>query len=369
MNRIYILISLICILSSCKNENKTGELDYFTCNYYGAMHSFTPNKYFNGNNNQQFENDATKAVTSILNEVGLTKNFEIIEDSTVDNAAAVIINKKRYIIYNNNFMNIANEISNNSWSSISILAHEIGHHLQGHTLSNSGSRPPIELEADKFSGFVLAKMGASLEDAQSAILHFVSENASLTHPGRSERLNAIAKGFKEGQLSKNKTSINNVRNSSSTISDFYSLSKQSKIDYVLQNKIGSDWRLETLGDFITDPFDLSHIKEVRKKDSNFPFTAFGDFDNDGSQDIALKIFKNGTSKLIIYNPQIDKVYWWEDDVNGSVIKRVDSSEIESFDGTQPYNMQSDGLMVEYLEVSNYFIFWNGNQFSKLWTSD
>lgn len=238
-------------------------------------------------------------------------------------------------------MNVANEISNNSWSSISILAHEIGHHLQGHTLSNSGSRPPIELEADKFSGFVLAKMGASLEDAQSAILHLVSDNASHSHPGRSARLDAIAFGFKEGQANKTKTNINNINNSSASNSEFYNLSKQSKIDYVLQNKVGSDWRLETLGDFVTDPYDLELIDNVRKKDSNFPFTAFGDFDNDGSQDIALKIFKNGTSKVVIYNPQIDKIYWWEDDVNGAVIKRVDSSELESFDGSQPYNMQSD----------------------------
>ena len=28
------------------------------------------------------------------------------------------------------------------------VAHEIGHHLQGHTIQRGGSRPPIELEAD-----------------------------------------------------------------------------------------------------------------------------------------------------------------------------------------------------------------------------
>jgi len=358
------------VISSCKEEKNSNNENYYTCNYYGTINSFSPKKYFSGKNNKYVESDATKAVTAILNEVGLTKNFEIIEDNSIDNAIAIVINKKRYIIYNNNFMNIANDISNNSWSSISILAHEIGHHLQGHTLSNIGSRPPLELEADKFSGFVLAKMGATLEDAQSAILHLVSENPTSTHPGRSERLNAIALGFKDGQASKNKININSVNHKGlSSKADFYNLSKQSKIDFVIQNKIGSDWRLETLGDFITNPYDLQHIKNIRKKDSNFPFTAFGDFDNDGSQDIALKIYKNGNSKLIIYNPQIDKLYWWDEDVNGSVIKRVDSSELESYDGSQPYNMQSDGLMVEYLEVSAYYIFWNGNEFSQIWISD
>jgi len=366
MKKKILFLIILFFLINC-NQNKS--LEYFTCNYYGTINSFTPNKYLNISTNHNFENDATKAVSAILNEVGLSKNFEIIEDSSIDNAIAIVINNKRYIIYNNNFMNLANEISNNSWSSISILAHEIGHHLQGHTISNKGSRPPIELEADKFSGFVLAKLGASLEDAQSAILHLVSDNASNTHPGRKERLNAIAEGFKEGQKAKNKINIDKINKSRNLKAEFYDLSKQSKIDYILKNKLGSDWRLEILGDFITNPYDLQIIKEVRKKDSNFPFVAFGDFDNDGSQDIALKIFKNGISKLVIYNPQIDKLYWWEDDVDGAVIKRVDASELEAFDGNQPFNMETDGIMVEYLETSLYYVFWNGNQFSQIWIAD
>ena len=96
----------------------------------------------------------------------------------------MVIDDKRYIIYNSNFMKIANEISNNSWSSISILAHEIGHHLQGHTLNNNGSRPAIELEADKFSGFVLGAVtagrstGSHLDNLRAFVwlklLHFIS---------------------------------------------------------------------------------------------------------------------------------------------------------------------------------------------------
>ena len=362
---IYSIVTTLLI--SCNSDKKQVDNDYFTCNYYGSSNSFSSENYKNINNNKFNQVEAEEAVTAILNEVGLTKNFEVLEDSQIDNAVAVVIDDKRYIIYNSNFMKIANEISNNSWSSISILAHEIGHHLQGHTLNNNGSRPAIELEADKFSGFVLAKMGASLEDAQSAILHLVSENPSQTHPGRSSRLNAIAIGYNEGNNSKKRRKNENEIESSN--SEFYNLSKQSKIEYVLKNKVGSDWRLETIQDAFSDPYDLELIKKIRKTDSNFPFTAFGDFDNDGSQDIALKIYKNGISNLIIYNPQIDKIFWWDESVKGAAIKRVDSSEIDSFDGSQPFNMQSDGLMVEYFEISTYFIFWNGNEFNKISTSD
>lgn len=71
----------------------------------------------------------------------------------------------------------------------------IGHHLNGHTLSRQGSNHADELEADEFSGFVLRKMGASLEEAQAAMKVLSDERSSATHPGRSYRLAAISKGW------------------------------------------------------------------------------------------------------------------------------------------------------------------------------
>ena len=77
------------------------------------------------------------------------------------------------------------------------MAHEIGHHLSGHTIVPGGSQPPIELESDKFSGFVLFKMGAPLKDAQNAIATLIPEKDGETHPGRRKRLAAIAAGWTE----------------------------------------------------------------------------------------------------------------------------------------------------------------------------
>ena len=56
---------------------------------------------------------------------------------------------------------------------LSILAHEIGHHVNGHTLGEkettlSESRQ-MELEADEYSGLYMFKLGASLSQAQEAI--------------------------------------------------------------------------------------------------------------------------------------------------------------------------------------------------------
>ncbi|MEP6847047.1 MAG: hypothetical protein ABI861_13635, partial [Panacibacter sp.] len=74
-------------------------------------------------------------------------------------------------------------------------AHEIGHHLSGHTLLQGGSRPDLELEADRFSGYILYKMGATLDDAQIAIKIFSSDNSSSTHPAKKSRLVAITNGW------------------------------------------------------------------------------------------------------------------------------------------------------------------------------
>ena len=75
------------------------------------------------------------------------------------------------------------------------MAHEIGHHLSGHTITPGGSQPPTELEADKFSGFVLYKMGSSLSDAKKALETLVPEQDGRTHPGRRKRVAAIQDGW------------------------------------------------------------------------------------------------------------------------------------------------------------------------------
>ena len=134
-------------------------------------------------------------VQEIINVIGLKPRFEL-RAANIDNAAAVVYNGKRYILYNERFLAEINNAVHTDWAGVSIIAHEIGHHLNGHTLSRRGSNPYDELEADEFSGFVLRKMGASLADAQAAINLLSEERTSSTHPGRNYRLDAISKGWR-----------------------------------------------------------------------------------------------------------------------------------------------------------------------------
>ena len=137
---------------------------------------------------------ARRIIQTIVGVVGLKSNFEI-QAAKIPNAAAVVFNGKRYILYNPQFIAILDKAAGKHWPSIAILAHEIGHHLNGHTLTKNGSLPQTELDADEFSGFVLRKMGASLKDAQLAIQIAGNTRATHTHPAKADRLIAIENGW------------------------------------------------------------------------------------------------------------------------------------------------------------------------------
>lgn len=152
--------------------------------------NWTPNTTYNFAS----ASDARLYAQQIVTVVGLKANFEMMP-ARIDNAAAVTYGGRRYVLYNPDFINALVRTTGNKWAAVSVLAHEIGHHLNGHTVTRSGSHPATELEADEFSGFVLRKMGASLADAQAAMQLLASSTASPTHPARQDRLAYIAKGW------------------------------------------------------------------------------------------------------------------------------------------------------------------------------
>ncbi len=138
--------------------------------------------------------EAQEITDAIMEAIGLRANFEV-KAARIPNAAAVMYRSKRYILYNPIFIEALIRRTGNEWAAVSVLAHEIGHHLSGHTLDTNGSTPPQELEADEFSGFVLKKMGASLEEAQLAMRVLAGRKETATHPAQTDRLIAIERGW------------------------------------------------------------------------------------------------------------------------------------------------------------------------------
>ena len=168
---------------------------------------FFQGKSFLGNKNAEI------ALDKILSSIGASKTFILQECSGVNNASATSYKGIRYIFYNDSFMNkIVNRT--NSWSNLSILAHEVGHHINGHTMdmvlyandvvtavSKEKGREQ-ELEADYFSGFVMAKLGATSSEATQvmAMISSDADDTNSSHPAKSKRLEAITKGFKAGYV-------------------------------------------------------------------------------------------------------------------------------------------------------------------------
>lgn len=143
------------------------------------------------------DQSAQQAVQRIMRHAGVS-TFTL-KAASIPNAMAVIQNRQRYILYNQRFMRQVNNAARTDWAGLSILAHEIGHHLNGHTLVGGKNRQLEELQADHYSGFILQQMGASLEEATLAMKMIPGLEASVTHPARQERIDAIVNGWIEAE--------------------------------------------------------------------------------------------------------------------------------------------------------------------------
>lgn len=152
---------------------------------------------------------APQLLSEIMGVVGLVQNFEL-KEAKVSNVEASISHHKRYILYNPGYINWINTVTKDKWAALALLAHEVGHHLNGHTIRKSGSKPRLELEADEFAGFVLYKLGATLEQSQEVMRHIATTKASKTHPARTSRMMAIQKGWnKAAHLGETTVSVQN----------------------------------------------------------------------------------------------------------------------------------------------------------------
>lgn len=152
-----------------------------------------------GLNRFETDRDAKFGVLKVVQYSGLSPNFRVVEDTEVKNAIAYIKSKKRYIRYNPSFMKRVTNSTKTDWAAISVLAHEIGHHLLGHTLRHQVSNPGDEMAADRFSGFILFQMGATLEETLKCVETEGNLHGTKTHPPRSARIEVITEGWKDAE--------------------------------------------------------------------------------------------------------------------------------------------------------------------------
>ena len=210
--------------------------------------------------------DADNALDRILSVVGLSKNFVLSPCSDINNAVAVSYKGVRYILYDPEFMSMLSSNTSN-WTNLFILAHEVGHHVNGHSLDlvlyagDIVDAPELkkkrqqELEADEFAGFVLAKLGASLTQTTSSVSKLSNEDDTYsTHPKRDKRIASIRKGFSKGFIVKAKPENDSKLN----LDKIYSGSWVSKRDNYLQKMVKRDENEKG------SKLDILELNELRK---------------------------------------------------------------------------------------------------------
>jgi hypothetical protein len=145
------------------------------------------------------EPEAKEAVHRIVSHSGLLPTFTVREDPQLRTANAYIKGHERVIAYNPAFIASIVDSSGTNWAAVSILAHEIAHHLLGHTLDPEAMHPGDELACDRYSGFILNRMGASLPESLAAIEVAGNVHGTRSHPPKHARATAIRQGWEEAR--------------------------------------------------------------------------------------------------------------------------------------------------------------------------
>ena len=163
-------------------------------------------------NNFTTNTEANNAVDKILSVIGTSQKPILQPCSNINNAVAASYKGQRYILYDKDFMESLTVGRNKYWSNMFILAHEVGHHINGHSLDiilyqndvinpkSLSTRRTQELEADEFAGFVMAKLGATFNQTSKVLLNIpkISNDYDSTHPSTDKRIRAVKNGWEKG---------------------------------------------------------------------------------------------------------------------------------------------------------------------------
>ena len=240
--------------------------------------------------------EAENALDKILNAIGASKRFVLQPCSNINNAVATSYKGIRYILYDRDFMNSVN--NGNNWGNLFVLAHEVGHHINGHSLDlvlyaadavgqqTLAQSRQDELEADEFAGFILAKLGGPLSAANQLIskISTNSDDTYSTHPSRSKRLAAVKKGYDKASSSAGQYSNSNQAE------EFFYKGVESE---------HKDKKYEAFG-FYTKAIQLkSSISEVYNQRAKLQFDLFNNLDS-AIEDI---------TKAIELSPQYGNYYY------------------------------------------------------------
>ncbi|WP_420154850.1 hypothetical protein [Siphonobacter sp.] len=133
-------------------------------------------------------------IQEILNSLKITVPIKVYIAKDENNCFATISNGKRIIVADHLFLHNVNKHSKTNWGAISILAHEVGHHIAGFA-NDQASKLNSELDADYWSGYILHKLGASKDASVKCIMRYGTEHNTSSHPNKYSRAETIKLGW------------------------------------------------------------------------------------------------------------------------------------------------------------------------------
>lgn len=192
-----ILIIPIFFLFSCRAQEI--EKEFLEIEYQSSYNNTELNE------NQEIGIASTsydKIIQDVMNLIGI-RNSDIEIRTTPSFGAFSVISRdcrRRVFLYNEAFFDSVYTVTKSYEPIKSICFHEIAHHLYRHPLKSRWETHIHELEADRYSGFQMRLIGATLEESIAAMQYFGSETSSNSHPEKSIRINEIKAGYVDASL-------------------------------------------------------------------------------------------------------------------------------------------------------------------------
>jgi len=201
LNKIYnILFPVFCVLTGFSCIHSVADFQFPTLKEPGLLTLHSKACFFDNTDATSEkikiildvpDKKEIEQIDAIMKFTGLPQNFSIYRGN-ISTAMAAVVNNQRFIIYNKKLLANNNEPDSAYWSSVFILAHEIGHHLADN-ISDTINFQNAELEADRFAGTVLYSMGADSNEVLSAITseYFSGKGDSISQPSKAKRIATV----------------------------------------------------------------------------------------------------------------------------------------------------------------------------------
>jgi hypothetical protein len=133
----------------------------------------------------------SNVVSRIMGALSFNADFDVYIAEHENNAFATVARGRKILVVDVGFVAGLNQRTGTQWAAISVIAHEIGHHIAGF----SGDRHRCELNADYWSGQSLQRLGSGRDPAMRALLLVGNDQDTPTHPNKRRRAQIVARGW------------------------------------------------------------------------------------------------------------------------------------------------------------------------------